>query len=256
MMEVPGLTKSLIAHLRGKIIRGELAPGERINEAQLAYDLGISRSPLREALRVLEKEHLITSIPRKGSIVTNVSIEDLEELYVMRDMIECYALDIFERKKVTELPHVTAAIANPRTLVVPTESEPAETKIAYIEAMAEFHLKFVESSGNRRLFEFYQMIHSDINRYVFLNAFLQGAMEHRVQEHHMILKLIKKGQYGKAEQLIRSHIKSSFADLKERMKKQDRSALFKYSITPPAKPVRNLQTGEKGRVWNDRSRGG
>jgi hypothetical protein len=64
----------------------------------------------------------------------------------------------------------------------------------------------------------------------------------------MILKLIEKGQYGKAEQLIRSHIRSSFADLKERMKNQDRSALFKYSITPPTKPVRNLLTGEKGRA--------
>jgi len=230
-MEVPGLTKSLITHLRGKIIRGELAPGERINEAQLANDLGISRSPLREALRVLEKEHLITSIPRKGSIVTNVSVEDLEKLYEMRDMIECYALDIFERKKVRELPEVAAAIANPRTLVVPTESDPADTKISYIEAMAEFHLRFVESSGNRRLFESYQTIHSDINRYVFLNAFLKGAMEHRVQEHHMILKLIKEGQYRKAEQLIRSHIRSSFADLKERMNSQDRSALFKHSMT-------------------------
>lgn len=250
MMEVPGLTKSLIAHLRGKIIRGELAPGERINEAQLAHDLGISRSPLREALRVLEKEQLIASIPRKGSVVTDVSLENLEELRQMREMIECYALDLLERKKVVELPMARSSIANPHTLVVPTESNSAETKIAYIEAMAQFHLKLVESSGNRRLFESYQTIHSDINRYVFLSAFLQGAMEHRVQEHHMILELIKKCRYEKAKKLIRSHIRSSFAELKEKMKNQERPTLFKYSITPPTKPVRSLAGGEKGRGWN------
>jgi DNA-binding GntR family transcriptional regulator len=122
--------------------------------------------------------------------------------------------------------------------------------------MAEFHLKFVESSGNRRLFESYQTIHSDINRYVFLTAFLQGAMEHRVQEHHTILELIKKCRYEKAKQLIRSHIRSSFAELKERMKNQERSILFKYSMTPPTKPVRSLLSEKKGRGRNYGSSGG
>jgi DNA-binding GntR family transcriptional regulator len=97
MMEVLGLTKSLIAHLRGKIIRGELAPGERINEASLL---------MTWASAVLRYGKLYGSLRRntyyqhseKGSIVTNVSIEDLEELYEMRDMIECYALDILREK--------------------------------------------------------------------------------------------------------------------------------------------------------------
>jgi hypothetical protein len=80
-------------------------------------------------------------------------------------------------------------------------------------------------------------------------------MQHRVEEHHMILKLIKEGQYGKAQQLIGSHIRSSFADLKEKMKSQDQSALFEHSITAPTKPVRNLLTGEKVRAWNYGSKG-
>jgi len=231
--------------LRGKIIRGELGPGEKINEVQLASDLGISRSPLREALRVLERERLIASIPRKGSLVTHVSLGDLEELHQMREMIECYALDLLERKRVRELPQATSSIANPRNLVVPTESDSHETKIAYIETMAQFHLKLVEPSGNRRLFEFYQTIHSDINRYVFLNRFLQGAIAHRVEEHYQALEFIKKGQFEKARQIIRSHIRFSCEQLKAKMKNQRRRNPFKYSITPPTKLVGNLSSREK-----------
>jgi DNA-binding GntR family transcriptional regulator len=229
MMEVPGLTKSLITHLRGKIIRGELAPGERINEAQLAYDLGISRSPLREALRVLERERLIASVPRKGSLVTDVSPEDLDEIYQMREMIECYALDVLERQKITDLPQVASCVANPRILTVPTELDSAEDKMAYIEALAEFHLKLVESSGNRRLFEFCQTIHSNINRYVFLNGFLQGAIAHRVEDHDRALELIKKGQYKKARQIIRSHIRFSCEQLKAKMENQRASGHLKQA---------------------------
>jgi DNA-binding GntR family transcriptional regulator len=219
-MDVPGLTKSLIDHLRGKIIRGELAPGERINEAQIASDLGVSRSPLREALRVLENERLVASIPRKGSSVTDVSAKDLDEIYQMREMIECYALELLVRKSTRDLPEVASCIADPRTLTVPTESDSAENKMVYIEALAQFHLMLVKSSGNKRLFEFYQMIYSDINRYVFLNAFLLGAVAHRVEDHYQTIELIKKGEYEKAKQIICSHIRFACDQLKEKMRDQ------------------------------------
>ena len=76
-MEVLGLTRSLIDELRGKIILGKLAPGEKVNEIKIASDFGISRYPLSEALWILENERLISNIPRKGSFVTEKSFSTL-----------------------------------------------------------------------------------------------------------------------------------------------------------------------------------
>ncbi len=216
-MDVPGLTKSLTDHLRGKIIRGELSPGERINEAQLASDLGVSRSPLREALRILENERLIANTPRKGSIVTPISPEDLDEIYQMREMIECYAVQLLEEMKIRNLPEAASCAENTKTLPIPSEDDSPQERMAYIEALAQFHYRLVEASGNKRLFEFYRSIHSNINRYVFLNAFRQGVAKHRVDDHRQMLKALKQGNYEKARQIIQGHIRFSCEQLKKRM---------------------------------------
>lgn len=218
-MEVLGLTRSLIDHLRGQIILGELAPGEKINEIQIASDLGISRSPLREALRILENERLISNIPRKGSFVTEMSLEDLSEIYQMREMIELYALKLMENNAMRELPEVVQYADNTKNIVVPSESDSPEDKISYIHKLAQYHLKLVESAGNKRLFEFYKMIHSNINRYVYQNAFIQGVAEHRVEEHHRITDLIGRGQYGSASKVLQDHIRYACEQLKIRIAK-------------------------------------
>ncbi len=216
-MEVPGLTKSLVDHLRGKIIRGELPPGQRINEAQIASELGVSRSPLREALRILENERLIANTPRKGSMVTPISPQDLDEIYQMREMIECYALQLLEEMKIRDLPEAASCAENTSDLPIPSEEDSPQEKMAYIEALAEFHYKLLEASGNKRLFEFYRSIHSNINRYVFLNAFRQGVAKHRVDDHRQMLRALKQGNYEKARQIIRGHIRFSCDQLKARM---------------------------------------
>ena len=85
-METLGLARSLIDDFREQITVGKFAPGEKINEIKIAADLGISRSPLREALRVLENECLVVNIPRKGSFVTEMWLADLNEIYQMREL--------------------------------------------------------------------------------------------------------------------------------------------------------------------------
>ena len=91
-----GLTRSLVDDLRTLIIMGDFAPGSKINEIRLASDLGISRSPLREALRTLGNERLIMNIHRRGSFVTETSQKDLAEMFQIREMIECYAITLLK----------------------------------------------------------------------------------------------------------------------------------------------------------------
>jgi DNA-binding GntR family transcriptional regulator len=216
-VELLGLARSLVDDLREKIITGELLPGQKVNEIQFASTLGISRSPLREALRVLENERLIVSIPRKGSFVTQISLEDLKEAYQIREMIECYAIDLLGEKQTRELPRVISCADNASMLDVPLEGDPPKVKLAYLAGMADYHYALIQSTGNSRLFQLYQTVHSSINRYVFFNAFVKGAVQHRTEEHHRILEFIQRGEYDAAKTVMRTHIRFSAEQLKIKM---------------------------------------
>jgi DNA-binding GntR family transcriptional regulator len=201
-----GLAGSLVDILRERIILGELSPSDKINEVKIAKDFGISRAPLREALRVLENEHLVVSVPRKGCFVTEVSIENLNDIYQVREMIECYAIDLLKEKKIRELPEVVNSAESAAKLRVPSRRDSARVRLTYIEGLAEYHINLVKAANNLVLFEFYQTIFSNINRYRFLNAFFRGIAEHRMEEHYQILDLIRGGKYGKAKSIIKAHI--------------------------------------------------
>ena len=78
--------------LRDAIITGKFIPGERVNEAQIAKQFGVSRSPVREAIRMLEKEGLFTVVPQKGTFITKLSKQSAVELYTVRSLLESYAV--------------------------------------------------------------------------------------------------------------------------------------------------------------------
>ncbi len=85
-------------------ITGELKPGQKLNECGLSEELGISRPPLRETFRILEKDQLVVAIPRKGTYVTELSIRDFEEVCQIREMVECYVVDLLKISNVRGLP--------------------------------------------------------------------------------------------------------------------------------------------------------
>jgi len=88
-LEINSATKSAVEYLRDLIITGELKPGQKINETALAADIGLSRPPIREALRILETEKMVATIPRKYTYV-------FTDLYQVRSMIEGYALELMK----------------------------------------------------------------------------------------------------------------------------------------------------------------
>ncbi|MBW2005818.1 MAG: GntR family transcriptional regulator, partial [Deltaproteobacteria bacterium] len=89
--EIRSLMNVVLDNIRKRIFTGEFRPGQKINESEIAVNLGISRSPVREAFRILERDGLITTLPRKGSYITDISLKDLEELLKKKKILECYA---------------------------------------------------------------------------------------------------------------------------------------------------------------------
>ncbi len=216
-IETLSVTNSIVEYLRSKIILGELPGGQRLNENQLAPKLGISRPPMREAFRILEHEHVIVSIPRKGVYIKELSINDCQEVYQMREMLECYAVDLLKSKNILSLPEVSSALSSASALSIPPDND-QEQRIKYLKIFADFHIKLVESAGNNRLDYFYKSIQSTLYRYQFLYLSLPGAGPHSLEDHHQILNLVEAGTYDEAKKYLKAHIDRTFELLEAKMK--------------------------------------
>jgi DNA-binding GntR family transcriptional regulator len=213
-VEVIGVTESAVQYLRVHIITGELAPGQKLNEMELSSRLSISRPPLREAFRILENEHLIVSIPRKGCYVTEISMEDYRGIFEAREMIECFAIDLLRAKNIRNLPHVASALKVTADLPAPTSSDPYE-KFSYLKAIANFHIKLVESADNARLNRFYYSIFSNLARYQDMYIYIPGLMDKSQEDHKRVLDLIRSGNYVEAREFLRAHVNSFYNFIEE-----------------------------------------
>jgi DNA-binding GntR family transcriptional regulator len=116
-------------------LRSRLSAGTKLTENDLAAQLDISRHPLREAFRVLESEHLVMCVPRKGTYVSEMSIEDLQHLYQGREMIECYAIELLRAQKIRKLPLVVSTLETAFSLSIPVGDSPDEM-LEYLNAFA------------------------------------------------------------------------------------------------------------------------
>jgi DNA-binding GntR family transcriptional regulator len=215
-MEIKSITKSVVEYLRLKIITGELAAGQKLNETELASRLNISRPPLREALRILENEYLVVNIPRKVTYVRDLSIQDLQDVYKAREMLECYAIDLLKAKKIRELPDVVASVEATASLSIPSQDNREEVFI-YLKQFSDFHRKLVESAGNSWIAHFYNSISSHLARYQFIYLYIPGTGRRSIEEHQQIVDFIKMGNYKEAKTFMGEHIDYTFGFLKEKI---------------------------------------
>lgn len=212
-MEILGVAKTAIEYLRDKIITGKLEPGSKVNEAKLAAELGISRPPLREAIRTLEEMQLVTYRPRRGCVVTGISPKLFRDLYEAREMIESYALELYERKSIKDLSAAEKALEVTEDLSPPATDDLRE-KLNYLNAFAAFHYHLVEGAGNAQLAYMYSRIGYNLSRYQFMYAYIPGLTRNSQEEHRKIVKMIKDGHYAEAKHFLRRHIQH-FVELME-----------------------------------------
>jgi len=208
-MEIKSITsvsEYLINYLRNEIITGSLAPDEKINEYHLSESLNVSRPILREVLRTLESEHLVDIISRKGSYVSNMSPEDFIELYEIREMIECHAIDLLKRKKIREIPEIDQAMKKESSLKVPSAGASLMEFLEFFETGMVFHTLLINAAGNKRLTQYHRGIQYNLLRYhVF-----QGPENLNAQttvDHSDLVTKLANGQYAKAKKYLQDHIK-------------------------------------------------
>lgn len=205
-MEILGVTTSTLRFLRDQIIAGELKSGQKLNECSLSAKLGVSRPPLREAFRMLEKDRLVVNIPRRGTYVTELSVRDFKEVSQIREMIECYTIDLLKASNISDLPNVTLAVHRALALPMPPDSVDPEQLLNRIKVFLDFHNNLVESSGNSRLAYIYHSISFNLARYQFIYFHIDGTAQHSLDDHERILESIRKRDYDQAKEELRKHI--------------------------------------------------
>ena len=202
-MKTLTVTQSITQYLRTQIISGELKPGQKLIENNLASLLEASTAPIREAFLILEKEQLVEKIPRKGCFVTEVSREDCRQIFQVRLAIELCAIDILQEANIRNLPDVASAVKASLSMLQ-TRLVDQKSPLKKHNPFPEFHIKLIESTRNRWLVNLYNTIYPTLARYQFM-AYLANVPGKAQEEHKQILDSIERGKYGKAKECLRVH---------------------------------------------------
>lgn len=208
------LLERVVSRLREAILKREFQPGERLVQEELAEAMGVSRMPIREALRQLEKEGLVTLEAHKGAIVTPVTPEDIEEIYFLRSVLEGEAIE-------RSLPHLTKQdIDALRQLALEMEKAVAnEDAERFIEKNGEFHRLMRKGCSWRRVHMILEMLWHGFPPHT--PGILPGQMERSLAEHKEMLDLIEQKDADRLKQVIRTHILRTGEAFKEHLDKME-----------------------------------
>ncbi len=198
------LYQEVAERLRQQIFGRELEPGAWIDELKLCAELGISRTPLREALKVLAAEGLVTMKVRRGAYVTEMSERDVREAYQLLALLES---DAAAR---VALAATDTELAELQLLHEQLERQ-AQERDAFFAANEQFHLRLLEIEGNR----WRQQIVTDLRRVMKLNRhhslFKQGRLAESLQEHRALMQALMRRQGEAAARLMRAHVDNGLA---------------------------------------------
>jgi DNA-binding GntR family transcriptional regulator len=194
--------------LRRAIITGALAPGEEIDEELVAAHLRISRSPVRQAMGILEAEGLVKRIYRRGVIVTELTAEEIEEIYNMRALLEGLAI----RRAV---PNYTPEYVERLRAFLAQCPEDGDSRDAFVEWNAGFHALLYEPCGWDRLLATISQLRNNTARYTGVSHHLAPRPGGSSSGHQEILEACESGDAERAEGLMRKHILAAMDTLIE-----------------------------------------
>lgn len=203
--------------LREAILKGELKPGERLMELQLAAKLGVSRTPIREAIRMLEQEGLAVTIPRKGAEVAKMTEKDMEDVLQIREALDELAASIAcEQISEEELKELRQTMR---------EFE-EHTKSGNLKMIAEADVKFhdiiYKATGNPKLVSMVSNLREQMYRYRV--EYLKDEKNYPVlvKEHSEIVEGLSGKDKGKVTDAMHKHVKNQVTAVKEMIREQDK----------------------------------
>lgn len=190
--------------LREAIIKGTLKPGERMMEIQMAEELGVSRTPVREAIRKLELEGFVVMIPRKGAYVAGISMKDIADVFEIRTALEGLAAGLAaERATEEELEHLE------RLLVKIAECIEVNDFKTLVQLDTEFHDTLYKACRNERLIKIVSNLMEQIQRFRTTSLSSPGRSKFALEEHKKIVEAVSDRNTELARALASEHIENA-----------------------------------------------
>ncbi len=187
--------------LRKAILRGNLEPGERLREIHLADKLGVSRTPIREAIRKLELEGLVVMIPRKGAVVAEITEKSLRDVLEVRRALEALAVRLACEKILDEEVEELKASAKAFEKALETGDV-----TAFAEADVKFHDIIYRATDNQRLIQLLYNLREQMYRYRVEYLKREDSHEMLLQEHQEIIDTIEQRDEERAVKAVCEHI--------------------------------------------------
>jgi DNA-binding GntR family transcriptional regulator len=194
-----------LAHsvIREAILRHELKPNTQLSEPQLAEQLGMSRTPIREALKSLEEEGLVQIVPRQGAFVTDISAVDIVAIYQLREALECFAVQFVPTHgDAVELERLLADVERSKQWIDDNETD----KLNDLDV--RLHRYIAQASHNRLLIRLVNQLLDQIIRLRLMTPTVQGRLYHQAEEQLRIVYALKAGDVEKARGALRDHLRN------------------------------------------------
>jgi DNA-binding GntR family transcriptional regulator len=198
----------IVARLRRAILAGQLEPGQKVNELRIAEQMQVSRAPLREAIRELVQEGLLTNIPYAGAYVINVTAKDIEDAYALHHVLEDFAIDrvwpLRDERFAAELDRRHAEVKKATVALDLTRQ---------IETALSLHGLIYEWADNALVFDTWQRLARRLQMYFALHQRARGEPVPAVDTHEDYVRLLKGGDAAAAKRHAREHIDWGFEEL-------------------------------------------
>lgn len=209
----PDLVDHVTQRLREAILTGSLAPGERLVEEQLAAQLDVSRAPVREALRMLEYDGLVTAVGRRGRFVAVLSARDAWEVYTLRENLEAMAFELVVAKCPPEiLAQASALVDQMKT------ASAAKDRRALSQLDVKFHRLICSTSNHERLIRTWDSMSNQIG---LLSRQVLGTQYDDLTDvaarHQLLIDVLRQEDPAVATAAIRDHIQSVAKNVIERL---------------------------------------
>lgn len=211
------ITEQVAEKIRTAIVSGEYEPGSNLSESNLSQYFKVSRTPIREALKQLEREGLVEIIPRVGTCVKKPTEKEITELFAIKEVLEGLAAgQLAESKNKKIIKKLEKNIMDMQQAIADNNNH------LYVEANNEFHNNIIDGANNSKLKNMISLLINQIpyHQYVHMTIKAPNRIEKSLDEHRIILEKIKAGVAKEAEEAMRNHVKASEEKLIERIKER------------------------------------
>jgi len=199
--EYKPLRDLVFKNLRNSILNGDFYPGQRLMEIQIAQSLGVSRTPVREAIRKLELEGFVVMLPRKGAYVADISLKEIKEVLEVRASLEGLAAYLAtDRISEDEIKHLEK--------IVKSMSKDLSME-EFLMKDVEFHEYISKASSNKKLHSIINSLWEQVYRFRVTYISDDENIANIIKEHKLILEAIKSRNSSMAKRYAKEHIEKS-----------------------------------------------